>query len=257
MIDLIELNNRAGDGVAIIVEGRDDLFYSDWFGGERRVAFFGNGGWQEVAREVARLREIQSAVPVFGILDRDFTDEEELSAEIHNGLIRTSRYTIENYFTDAEIWYTLLQRIFRRSPDDLPQSWQTVDSIAEQIDALFVDCLSVAAFNFAAKSSTGTVSTYAEHPKAVDARLNNANSKFQELYRRKLAELESADLQQWQQNVSGKVVLNELHRRLPKRTGKGQFDLNHYLDLYLNVTFDQPPDDLKTIVNLILQVAGR
>ena len=252
MIDPIELRNRAGSGIAVIVEGKDARYYSDWFSSERHIAFVGNGGWREVSREVQRLRPLLNG-RVYGILDRDFTTSNLLDADFTTlGLLRTHRYTIENYLLEADIWFGILRDIFRWD-GGLPTHWDSAEKVQSQIINTYRTVLPVAAYNFAANKQALT-HDYASRPEEVHPKLRarHNNTTFLHDYETRLEWLTSADFTAWQETVSGKSVLRLFHKSLPKRPKRGSFDLDYYLNVYLQRTFDQPPVDLSQLINRLV-----
>src|SRR5437588_11652686 len=111
----LELQVRAGSPVAVIVEGEDvgdDAWvYGDpWFGSRaREVRFFGQDGWSRVLEAVTALRIVLPGFPIFGIIDRDFTEDAELDALVPSGVYRSRLYSVENYLLDPPCWHAVFQ----------------------------------------------------------------------------------------------------------------------------------------------------
>ena len=71
------------------------------------------------------------------------------------------------------------------------------------------------------------------------------------MFEQALRDLQAGDLVTWQQHVSGKYVLQLLHRRFPRLPRAGQFPLDHYLNEYLRACPDPPPDLVRLIERII------
>ena len=111
----IEVKWRAsGSGVCIIVEGETELedawFYNYWFGNRsREVTFFPQDGWERVVDAVTTLRIKLDAKRVYGIVDRDFEENVVYDPFPSHGILRTLKYTLENYLTTPLIVYRLFK----------------------------------------------------------------------------------------------------------------------------------------------------
>jgi hypothetical protein len=274
-----EIKERIGHGVAVFVEGesqRDDpYFYGRWFGAESQVfAFFACGGCNAVISAVEQRRQDLPDVPIFGIVDRDYADEDEWQTfnddfqQSH--VLKMPKFTLENYLLDAECWHKTFMLVFGESP---PDDWNSPEANAQQIQQAYMECLSLAAHNWVIKFGNAHYSeqaartperdrTYLETPEALATRdpaakladwgrAIGASEDFAELYRKRLQRLQAISLDELPKFVSGKHVLRSLHRRFPKR----QIGLGVYLNLYLDRCPD-PHDDLKELLRQIRVAAG-
>jgi len=276
-IDELELRFRTGQGIPIIVEGNSDeddpWFYRQWFDDRaRQVTFFPQNGWSQVVKAVAGLRGRCPDMPVYGLIDRDFASDEALDADFATtGILRTPRYTLENYLLGPRCWAQVFGFIFRRR-GGAPESWDDPSQVQGYIEQAYRDCLVLAAHNRVIKFGTDhypaqaaqtpeTERTYREHPDAladVDPAAKlcawgqqlGTTEDLGDLFMQTLQALEQGGLSIWEQQVSGKYVLRELHRRFPRPDG-GQFPLSHYLNLYLRECPDPPPDLVRLIERII------
>jgi hypothetical protein len=156
MIDATEVKQLTGNGIAICVEGDsyedDAAYYRQWFESQaRRVRFIPADGTREVKRAVAAYRSVLTDVPVYGILDRDFTPADRLDAEFETeGILRTSRFTLENYLLDPECWAQLFRSMYVISPTGAPDGWGDPDIVRQRIDAAITSivCKNTSAYNF-------------------------------------------------------------------------------------------------------------
>lgn len=282
-IDELEIELLAGQGIAIIVEGdsyaEDPFFYGQWFGDRARdVTFFPQDGWAQVIRAVAELRQRCSAVPIYGIIDRDFCEANALDADFETkGILRTRQYTLENYLLDPNGWAKVFQFIFRAHPGGA-KGWDDVGVLPLFINQAFGECFVLSAHNRAIKFGNDNFADQAvltpeksrcylevahalEKDRAVQKLQGwgeqlGAGAKLIEIFEEHLATLNQADLSHWQQHISGKYVLDWLHRRFPKRPGAGQFDLKHYLNEYLRAC-PEPPPEITELINRIVQHARK
>ena len=282
-IDALELEVRAGRGVAIIVEGNsyedDPWFYSQWFSDRaRQVTFFPQNGWDRVVSAVDELRCRCPDMPIYGIIDRDFAPASSLDAEFEShGILRTPRYTLENYLLDPHCWASVFRFVFRRQIGS-SQGWHDPLRVQGYVEQCYRDCLPLAAHNCVIKfgceqypdqaaRTPETERAYREHPdalRAVDPIIKlrmwgqqlHATQDLGDLFAQTMTALEQAGTAAWQQQISGKYVLRELHRRFPRLPSAGQFALTHYLNLYLRECPEAPPD-LVALIERILQDAGR
>jgi hypothetical protein len=281
-VDELEVTVRAGRGVAVLLEGEsaeeDPWFYGQWFGDRaRQVTFFPQDGWSRVIEAVAELRWRCPDVPVYGIIDRDFAEDEALEADFANhGILRTPRYALENYLLDAECWAAVFGLIFRRK-GGAPQGWDQPEAVQGQIEAAYRACLDLAAHNFVvkygwvnypelARQTPEQDRSYRDHPAAFRVvspsdRLASWGLQMgcpEDLgarFRAQRATLETAGLGDWQKAVSGKYVLHVLQGRFPLLPGAGRFGLSHYLNLYVD-RCPRPPPDLVRILDRIISAAG-
>jgi hypothetical protein len=282
-IDELELEIRAGRGVAIIVEGNgyddDPWFYGQWFNDRaQQVAFFPQNGWHRVVEAVAELRRRCHDMPVYGIVDRDFADSGALDADFAtSGVLRTPRYTLENYLLEPGCWAQVFAFIFRRQ-HGAPDGWDAPDQVFSYVEQAYCDCLALAAHNQVIKSGNERYAdravntpvserSYREHPDALSgidpvAKLCTwgtqlgATEDLGELFNQALCVLRNGNLATWQEQVSGKYVLSVLHHRFPRLPHSGQFPLLHYLNEYLRAC-PEPPLDLVRLIERIVQDAGR
>ena len=278
VIDELELEIRTGQGIAIIVEGdsyeEDPWFYGQWFNDRAgQLTFFPQNGWAKVIEAVIELRRRVPNVPVYGIIDRDFTADADLEADFATqGILRTQRYTLENYLLDPNCWAGVFAFIFRRQQTGAPEGWDDPAQVQTCVEQAYQDCLVLAAHNWVIKfgnerypdrasQTRESDRIYREHPEAFDkvdpvdklrawGQQLAAGEDFAQLYADKLAELNRGPLAEWQRQVSGKYVLSTLQRRFPRLLGSGQFPLTHYLNEYLRSCPD-PPADLVEVVDQI------
>ncbi len=277
-IDELELEVRAGQGIAIIVEGEsyedDPWFYGQWFNDRaHQVTFFPQDGWPRVKAAVAELRRRCPGIPIYGIIDRDFADDETLDADFAAlGIVRTPRYTLENYLLDPECWANVFAFIFRRQ-GSAPDGWDDPARVQHHIERAYRDCLVLTAHNRViqfgnehygdrAIQTPETDRTYREHPNAL-ANIDPADKlrawgnqlgaaeDLGTMFEQTLRDLQAGDLATWQQHVSGKYVLQLLHQRFPRLPRAGQFPLDHYLNEYLRACPDPPPDLVRLIERII------
>ncbi len=279
-----EILQRTGSGIAVIVEGEsekdDPYFYGRWFGGHAKTfTFFAGGNWQGVINSVQKLRQEIPSLPVFGIIDRDYADDDEWEAfnaqfpQTH--VLKMPKFTLENYLLNPEGWFRVFCLIFRNNP---PSGWDSPKAIEQKIREAYKNCLPLAAHNWVikfgnehykdrAEQTPERERKYLEHPDALkgldpESKLRQWGEKigsvedFGNLYRERLNCLQEMTPDEWTKFVSGKFVLRILHRQFPRRPGRGQFDIDHYLDLYLD-KYPQPPKDLDDILQKIRQMAGR
>lgn len=108
-------------GICIIVEGESEMddpwFYQQWFGGlSKEITFFPQNGWEQVASAVSALRAKLGVKQVYGIIDRDFAPTVTYNPFPMDGLLRTTKYTLENYLLDPQYWFAALRPLMLRSP---------------------------------------------------------------------------------------------------------------------------------------------
>lgn len=281
-LDELEVRLRSGQGLAVIVEGssyeEDPWFYGQWFNYlARQIAFFPQNGWPRVIEAVRELRRRCPDVPIYGIIDRDFAEDEALDADFdRDGILRTPCYTLENYLLDPECWAKVFRFIFRRQ-GRAPDGWDDLATVQVRVEQAYRFCLPLAAHNYVIKygctlypvraaQTPETERTYREHPDAL-ARLNvfaklrawgemlGATEDLGALYEKELDRLEQGGFSVWQRHVSGKYVLAVLHRDFPRLPRSGQFSVGHYLNLYLD-RCPQPPADVQRLIERILRHAA-
>jgi len=276
----IEVKWRAsGSGVCVIVEGETELedawFYNYWFGYlSREMTFFPQNGWEKVVDAVTDLRAKLDARRVYGIVDRDFEENVVYDPFPSDGILRTVKYTLENYLLNAECWFKYVQPHTLRAPKT---GWNSLDEARTTIERFYRECLPLSAYNwvlrqarrrdYAAFKSLGDVDrTYKEHPKAitaignVSAHLCNLQAQMNilddlgQMYTMRLASLEQMPLADLEQVVSGKYVIKLLREHFPLRlSGKQAWD--DVLGAYISICPD-PPTDLGTLIELILDHAS-
>lgn len=274
-IDLSQLRLSAGTGVIVWVEGQsttDEWIYTRWFGSlGRDLLFLAKGGWPSV---VDAVRSVRDAAPdlrtrCFGIIDRDF----EGGAMVFDprnpdvpasGIVRTPWYTLENYLLSPSCWHNTITDACRGRA---PREWATEDAVAARIADAYRALLPVAAYNAMihdiSVAHPERAPGYLSHPRALTAtavgRLRQwgndvgVEEDLGNAYRHKLDQFQNLPADQWPELVSGKLMLEELHRSFPTAMG-AQPKLEHYVTLYLRVCPD-PPEDLRVLVETILAVS--
>lgn len=271
----IEVRWRAsGSGVCVIVEGETELedawFYNTWFSDRaREVTFFPQDGWEQVIAAVVSLRINLGTKKVYGIIDRDFV-EPAYDPFPTDGVLRTRKYTLENYLLDPRCWFDLVQPFTRREPKP---GWETKTKAQDTIEALYRECIPVSAYNWTLRQTRDldyaaftylpdNEKAYARHPKTLEnwddvpARLRNIQARMGlqddlgSLYTNRLTTLQTLSLADLEQVVTGKAVLTLLRERFPLRLS-GSRAWDDMLGAYVNICPD-PPADLKALVDLIL-----
>lgn len=270
---------KSGSGICVIVEGEteqaDPWFYNQWFGDRsRELTFFPQGGWEKVAQAVTELRERVGIKKVYGIVDRDF--EAYIGPDEpfpQDGLLRTCKYTLENYLLDAKCWFDWSQQFTQRT--SWPE-WDTVDDVQTFILHLYQECCDLSAYNWtlhyakkidkeAFKLIPEKERVYKSHPKALTNMgdlihyLRSIQDKMEievdlgARYTSRIKELQTLRFPQLEEVISGKYVLTLLRERFPlKISGTRAWD--DILDAYM-YHCPTPPDDLKALVERILQDA--
>lgn len=265
---------KAGSGICIIVEGQtpqdDPWFYNQWFGGQaRRFTFFPQDGWEKVVDAVAALRPRIGSKRVYGIIDRDFEPIVQMNPFPTDGILRTRKYTLENYLLEPGHWYKYIQMHSRRNPKP---DWDSVEKIQAIIINLYQECLTISAYNWvlhqASKLDRIAFSAipanhrkYYEHPRALANRevpaifqsvqtQMNITIDLAQMYVERLAELQAMPVVEWDQHVSGKYILKLLRERFPIRLDdRGWEDV---LDAYMRFHYE-PPEDLVELAEAIWQ----
>ena len=224
---------------------------------------------------VTELRRRCPGVPIYGIIDRDLAAAEALDSDfIGKGILRTPRCTLENYLLESECWAKVFSFIFSRQ-GAAPDSWDAPIQVRGYIEHAFQECLPLSAYNHViqygnhrytqqARQTPEAARSYRDHPDALAGggpavKLRSwgqqlgAAEDFGDLFERELQALER-DPARWPQDVSGKPVLQSLHRRFPRLPGAGQFSLSHYLNLYVREC-PFPPEDIAALINRIVEHA--
>jgi hypothetical protein len=275
-VDELEVELSTGQGVAVIVEGNsyedDPSFYRHWFGARaREVSFFPQNGWAQLMAAVAELRQRSLGIPVYGIIDRDFCEDHELDSNFAAlGILRTPRYTLENYLLDPQCWLAVFQLIFRRNPA-AAQGWNDAAQVATRIAEAYQACFGVAAHNWVIKTITPKYEAqqnfksrdYFKYFQACsDAEATasalqawgqqlGASEDLKALFEQRLQSLQSLSPEFHANHFSGKYVLDCLREQFPLPLTKKQFPLGHYLDLYLDRCLT-PPSDLVSLIDRIV-----
>jgi hypothetical protein len=270
---------RVGSAVAVLVEGEetggDAWIYGDkWFAKRALdIRFVPQTGWGTVVEAVAQLRSEPPPHPVFGLVDRDCTPEEELDALVPGGVLRSRLYSVENYLLDPACWLEVFSVItsHRGGP---PVGWRTAAEVELQVIASYRECVDGAAFNRTIGLTKREHSAYPNTPSYVRGMRGVNAEELSERLRQwgsacghsidlaaqYLAERESlrqAKLEELATKIDGKFVLDVLLRRFQDSAGlKPQIGRAMGMSLYLDKCPDPPPDAVE-IVTRILQHAGR
>lgn len=272
---------KSGSGVCIIVEGETELedawFYGQWFDYRaREVSFFPQNGAEKVELAVAELRAKLAAKQVYGIVDRDFASNQAVTYPPlpANGVVRTPKYTLENYLLDSECWFDYIRPYTRRATKP---GWNTLAEVQATIEDLCRTCCSLTAYNWtlrqarerdyhAFKALPEADKRYKEHPKAL-ANVGDLSTHLHRLqtslgltdfdlaqeYTNYFQTLRNASFDDLEMVVSGKYVLTLLREQFPlKVSGKQAWD--DVLGAYIDKCPDPPPD-LVRLIDLILEDA--
>lgn len=267
----IEFKWRAsGSGICLIVEGETELddpwFYQQWFGNEsRRFTFFPQDGWAKVEEAVATLRSALGARKVYGIVDRDFEPLVSYPPLPANGILRTTKYTLENYLLDPRCWFSYIQPHIRRTPRP---GWNTVEETRGTLHDLYRRCLPLSAYNWTLRETRRLNEIafealpekdrqYREHPKSLEnveptlllkqiqASMGLADD-LASVYQGRLAQLQAMSFEEWPQWVSGKYVLKALKESFPIRPVAWDDVLSAYMSLCY-----APPTDITNLLEFI------
>lgn len=253
---------EAGLGTIVLTEGddkRDDpFFYGRWFGDKAlAVSFFPQNGWPKVIEGVAELQRQLPARRVYGIIDRDFASDEVLAAQDcalpPEGILRTRRYTLENYLLEAPGWFALVKLLHRDAP---PVGWATIADVERRIEDAYRRCIRLGAWNYVVHVENVRTGRdgwpYREHPDSVPAGAETqlaawghgrgAPEPLDEQFRAHCDRLSAMSPVGWPQWITGKAVLRALHETLPFR-----LPLQHLLTLYIERR-PQPPDELAALI---------
>ncbi len=266
---------RAGRGVVVLVEGEteqdDPFFYNRWFGDRaREVSFFPQNGWQQVCTAVAQVREHMPGRPVFGIIDRDFTDAAVLDRQRkrmpEDGILRTHYYTLENHLLGVSGWHQVIRLIHRDNP---PAGWRELVEIEEHLLRCYREFLPVAAYNWvvwqenmgSGKEHPGVPAK--EHPDqmrdfdpALLSVLGKSRGSSIDLglkYQDRLAWLRALSADEWPCWVHGKLLLNRVW--LP-RIPKAGMNPSHLVNYYIGQC-PEPPPALVNLIDQITEAPGR
>lgn len=272
----IEMNwRKTGSGLCIIVEGqidRDDpWFYRFWFDNEaRQFTFFPQDGWPQVETAVAYLREKLGSKKVYGLIDRDFHDISNQITMPSNGILRTPKYTLENYFLAPKAWYQYFEK-YKRNPERRI-GWLTIEDAVSTLTTYYHQCIPISAYNwilheikstniaaFAALSPN--LQDYLKHPDALQGL--DLSTRFQRIsaqtgiscddlnakYSQRLSALDNMSLPELETIISGKYVLTLLKKTFVDYvTNKGWEDVIGEVAGYC-----PPPLDIQRLLDLIRQ----
>jgi hypothetical protein len=225
-----------------------------------------------VAAAVASLRHRLGARKVYGIVDRDFETQVVHDPFPSAGLLRTHKYTLENYLLDPGCWFSVVQPFTQR---EAKPGWNTASEVQMTIEAFYQECIPVSAYNWTLRQARGRNyaafkalpekdKRYLEHPKAlqswdVSARLSSIQAQIgipddlSRLYGERLTHLQTLSLAELEQMVTGKPVLTLLREGFPLHIS-GDRAWDDMLGAYVH-TCPAPPGDLKTLIDLIIQDA--
>lgn len=271
--DALLIECRAGAGIIVIVEGeteRDDAwFYQQWFGDlAREIRFFPQNGWLKVLAAVVSLRAALPSRAIYGIIDRDFTEQAIIDAQRTqcppDGIFRTPFYTLENALLDPAVWLEVA-RIYGRGAIT---GWATVDDVTAQVADAYERCLPVGAFNRVVfdeheRDSSGHTLEYLRHPNAATgaaARLRQwgktrgAPDDLGDAYDHRLTTLTALPLAEQSLHVTGKAVLTALCDRLNAALLRGGVPASYLADAYLR-EHPQPPPALAELIASIVRFA--
>lgn len=276
----IEIKWRAsGSGVCILVEGEtefdDAWFYGRWFGDRaREVTFFPQDGWSRLVSAVGSLRNSLGAKKVYGIVDRDF-EQPVYSPVPADGILRTRKYTLENYLLSPQCWFELVHPFMQRRSRP---TWTTEKDVRATLEGLYRECIPLSAYNWVLHQARALDDAafaclaerekeYATHPAALDGwgdvpgRLRRIQTEMgllddlAVLYTDRLADLQQLSLTELEEVVTGKAVMTLLRSRFPlDLTSKQAWD--DLLGSYVHKCPD-PPDDLRDLVDVIVEDAHR
>lgn len=273
-IDQLVVSVQAGSGVAVIVEGEsareDAWFFKQWFGGlARQVTFFPQDGWQAVTRAVGELRRLLPHMPIYGIMDRDFIDDDSVYVHGHtmmpaDGLLRMPRRNLENYLFEPEGWVTTLRQVMR---GEIIPGWSKHGELQAKFDELYERYLPVAAYNSVLahlERNYGVGLVHVGHPNAIHERdleahfreLAHAHGLTDDLYglfRGRLAAYEALPTSDRSMVVDGKHVLRDFKNSLPSPFRGWPED--SLISLYMSAR-PEAPVELDQLVRFVLADAG-
>lgn len=269
---------KSGSGICIIVEGETEMddpwFYQQWFGGfSKKVSFFPQNGWEMVVDAVAVLRPKLGSKRVYGIVDRDFAPTVSYEPFPADGILRTTKYTLENYLLDPECWFEFVKRFMLRSPKP---GWNTLAEVQTTTERLYRECIPLSAYNWTLQQARDrdpvaftalrpTERRFFDHPRAI-SHLGDISNRLRsiqkrigitddlgQLYLNRQAEWQAMPLSELEEVISGKYVLKRLKEEFPiNLAGRQAWDdmLSGYM-----YQCPEPPKNLKEIINLILKDA--
>lgn len=265
---------RAGAGIIVMVEGeteRDDAwFYQQWFGDlAREIRFFPQNGWAKVLTAVRDLREALPRHAIYGIVDRDFTEQAIVDHQFEqcpaDGIFRTPYYTLENALLEPAGWLAVVHRFARGAPS----GWGTEDEVAAHLAEAYRRCLPVAAFNRVVheehrRTSHSRTLEYLHHPNAAkDAaerlrrwgRERECVHDLGDAFEQTLMALDTMQPEAYAARVTGKAVLIALCDRLNAALPRGGIPTEYLKDAYLR-EHPTPPADLVRLIETIRRYAS-
>ena len=206
---------------------------------------------------------------MYGIIDRDFEPEVTYPPVPVDGILRTRKYTLENYLLDADGWFNYVQMHMRRTPKP---GWNTPVETQATLLELYRQCLPLSAYNWTLRQARRLNEAafrllphkdqeYQEHPKFLTnidvsaqlLKIQTALSLMDNLpllYQTRLAQLQAMGTDEWPQVVSGKYVLKMLKETFPFRPATW----DNVLQAYMSICY-APPDDLVSLLEIIRQDA--
>jgi hypothetical protein len=271
---------RGGAGIAIVCEGqdyRDDQFiYESWFNHlGRRVTFHAQDGWKRVVSAVDELRRRGTPVPVFGVMDRDFAADDEIARQSDPAFdgfcYRLPRYDLEGYLLEPDGWFEVVQKDLFWRERTLPEGWDSVEAVVQQIHSYYREALPLSAHNWTVKrlrsEHEGKPSfTERKYLKAIEATRANpeealaswaslfgAEDEARACYQERLRFLEECadSIEALRAHVSGKVVFRALCQRIPHAPRCTRRDDVSLANSYLKVRME-PPADVAALIHRIL-----
>ncbi|MBN2493319.1 MAG: hypothetical protein JXR96_01905 [Deltaproteobacteria bacterium] len=283
-IDINELVTRVGRGVLVFCEREkrgDESIYSRWFSDySTRVTFEASDGLSVVGRNVEYIRQTRPSLPAYGLLDRDFSPDDEIKAKREGGfqgpIFRLDRYTIENYLLEPAGWLEVVKAL--HICERMPEGWGNEDEIATHISSFYVNAMPAAAHNWTIwemrrrfRGEQGYEDLdYFGGIRALDntdpeARLSAWAEKFGQVEiartlfaerRDHLEELSESTPDKLACYVSGKFVLDQIQEHIPVPT-KWRPPREDLLYRYLDKTQKTPPDDVLAIIERMLELAEK
>jgi hypothetical protein len=269
---VLEIRNRIGRGVAVLVEGNDRWIYEAWFPTrDFDVTFFNTQkGWYEVENDLHELKQELPRYPIYAILDRDFADSSRLtSGLVSDGIVRTRRYTLENYLLEPACWAEVFKFLHRLNPARLGE-WSRPEFVAQRIEEACRQCIPVAAHNAVVayvRTSFPDVYDGRSYRDRTDATVDmrselrqwgdklGINEDIGERYTNTVARYEALALDELHEVVTGKCVVANFLNQVPTPLGGRPRNIrlyNQYLQECPNA-----PDDIVEAVERIMAVARR
>lgn len=273
----LELRARAGSAVSVIVEGEatgDDAWtYGDiWFGDRAgEIRFFPQDGWAQVRDAVEVLRTRLPGIPVFGLVDRDFTPDARLDDLVSRGVFRSRVYAVENHLLEARCWHAVFELVTRRT--GLPPTWADVGALQARIQESHERCFPATAFNRVVAQTARAHPSYPDAPRYArtpeDGRLSRPHAVLRDwaaacghpedlglLIDRALERLRSSELDLLATLVDGKTVVRVLLAQFQEAVRIRAHEHGDYVNLYLD-RCPSPPEEATSLVERILRTAGR